>query len=888
MLLKETFKNRTSSHSQPRGSNGGSSGLSNLFTADDLYTLEEEVVQTKKAGRTSSMRESDYKLPGSGSYQESYTYGSSFGYGNSFYQSYGESFHPSVEEKLLEAPIRQNSLNSIKSAGNSTSKPFFTVKELISLIIRDATVQHTSGNSQADRKLVLDGEVDLLTKIDSLILVPAEEDGSPMDDLPSCPNHTDIFNLGVRDFLIMDRQTEVELIHIRIEGDISPNKPFDGSLAKNLHVVTDEGMYPLSLVREASNGTDFTNDEDFYTLQDDEDDEDADLIQAFRTDTDELLYHELQKVQDELKKKAEPTHHHKKTKDSHQETTSTNPNNRNSVNASRLRSSSGNLMISYRRPGSERWRVAQKLAVLPENSSLEGTPPSLSSTPKFTVPLPPANTTPNSSKKEVSAPIIIGRKEEVANEVRKQLEQKTGGVMPETSKLKQMLLNYNNSQKNLHNNSNNNDLLPRRHSDRPYNEEIDGENSDNNSITYKYSRRYSTTSSDGNNNHTTSSRSCTYTDLNPHTSLSLLSAQLSPAHSTLGENDRKDSGSDDDQLGLIKFDRRKGSMGLLSTKSNGSMDQTRSPSLTPSSLSGRSFAKDEARLPSSFFFPNLDGVSTPTPVSTPNNKVTPRLTNQKVSRNHLLRDSLKPEGEGEEHQQQFPEEEVIKVKTYDQEDDDEEDEGWGEGSHNVDEQILKLQQQLALTGSPATIARKKSLLQPKYPTHLYDINYEENGTGGENGCGRSSENGSVKSGTSTRSGSVLSRLYDYFSSKKRPSLASESNDSVNSSSNPHLHSNNNGSRRSSLQSRPSLYGAPPPAHPVIYEKQLQISKELPIIQNLDTGDVYTLGALKYSAKSLPETVSPESLFGTTPSATTVTTTTAEDMEKIDENGEELI
>jgi hypothetical protein len=888
MLLKETFKNRTSSHSQPRGSNGGSSGLSNLFTADDLYTLEEEVVQTKKAGRTSSMRESDYKLPGSGSYQESYTYGSSFGYGNSFYQSYGESFHPSVEEKLLEAPIRQNSLNSIKSAGNSTSKPFFTVKELISLIIRDATVQHTSGNSQADRKLVLDGEVDLLTKIDSLILVPAEEDGSPMDDLPSCPNHTDIFNLGVRDFLIMDRQTEVELIHIRIEGDISPNKPFDGSLAKNLHVVTDEGMYPLSLVREASNGTDFTNDEDFYTLQDDEDDEDADLIQAFRTDTDELLYHELQKVQDELKKKAEPTHHHKKTKDSHQETTSTNPNNRNSVNASRLRSSSGNLMISYRRPGSERWRVAQKLAVLPENSSLEGTPPSLSSTPKFTVPLPPANTTQNSSKKEVSAPIIIGRKEEVANEVRKQLEQKTGGVMPETSKLKQMLLNYNNSQKNLHNNSNNNDLLPRRHSDRPYNEEIDGENSDNNSITYKYSRRYSTTSSDGNNNHTTSSRSCTYTDLNPHTSLSLLSAQLSPAHSTLGENDRKDSGSDDDQLGLIKFDRRKGSMGLLSTKSNGSMDQTRSPSLTPSSLSGRSFAKDEARLPSSFFFPNLDGVSTPTPVSTPNNKVTPRLTNQKVSRNHLLRDSLKPEGEGEEHQQQFPEEEVIKVKTYDQEDDDEEDEGWGEGSHNVDEQILKLQQQLALTGSPATIARKKSLLQPKYPTHLYDNNYEENGTGGENGCGRSSENGSVKSGTSTRSGSVLSRLYDYFSSKKRPSLASESNDSVNSSSNPHLHSNNNGSRRSSLQSRPSLYGAPPPAHPVIYEKQLQISKELPIIQNLDTGDVYTLGALKYSAKSLPETVSPESLFGTPPSATTVTTTTAEDMEKIDENGEELI
>jgi hypothetical protein len=887
MLLKETLKNRTSSHSQPRGSNGGSSGLSNLFTADDLYTLEEEVVQTKKAGRTSSMRESDYKLPDAVSYQESYTYGSSFGYGNSFYQSYGESFHPSVEEKLLEAPIRQNSLNSIKSASNSTSKPFFTVKELISLIIRDATVQHTSGNSQADRKLVLDGEVDLLTKIDSLILVPAEEDGSPMDDLPSCPNHTDIFNLGVRDFLIMDRQTEVELIHIRIEGDISPNKPFDGSLAKNLHVVTDEGMYPLSLVREASNGTDFTNEEDFYTLQDDEDDEDADLIQAFRTDTDELLYHELQKVQDELKKKPEPPHVHKKTKDSHQEAlpASANPN-RNSVNASRLRSSSGNLMISYRRPGSERWRVAQKLAVLPENSTLEGTPPSLSSTPKFTVPLPPSNTTPNSSKKEVSAPIIIGRKEEVANEVRKQLEQKTGGVMPETSKLKQMLLNYNNSQKNLHNNTNN-DLLPRRHSDRPYNEEIDGENSDNNSITYKYSRKYSTTSSDGNNTNTMS-KSCTYTDLNPHTSLSLLSAQLSPAHSTLGENDRKDSGSDDDQLGLIKFDRRKGSMGLLSTKSNQSMDQTRSPSLTPSSLSGRSFAKDEARLPSSFFFPNLDGVSTPN--STPNSKVTPRLTNQKVSRNHLLRDSFKAEGgvEGEE-QQPFPEEEIIKVKTYDQEEDDEEDEGWGEGSHNVDEQILKLQQQqqLTLTGSPATIARKKSLLQPKYPTHLYDNNYEENGAGGENGCGRSSENGSVKSGTSTRSGSVLSRLYDYFSSKKRPSLASESNDSVNSSSNPHLH-NSGGSRRSSLQSRPSLYGAPPAAHPVIYEKQLQISKELPIIQNLDTGDVYTLGALKYSAKSLPETVSPETLFGTTPSATTVTTTTAEEVEKIDENGDELI
>lgn len=109
-----------------------------------------------------------------------------------------------------------------------------------------------------------------------------------------------------------------------------------------------------------------------------------------------------------------------------------------------------------------------------------------------------------------------------------------------------------------------------------------------------------------------------------------------------------------------------------------------------------------------------------------------------------------------------------------------------------------------------------------------------------------SDNGSTRSSV-TSSKSVLSRLYDLFgsSSKRRPSFASESNDSVNSAPvTPHQRRSEVGSE---TMERPSL----------LLSQQIS----LPIIQNLDTGDVFPIGALRYEAFKLPETVSPTVLFG---------------------------
>jgi hypothetical protein len=751
-------KSTPSSRSQSRSSHG-LSALSSLLTKDVKISLEDSD-SNNKIKPTPRLDDSDCKIPDKQvssfqeSYQESYTYGS-FGYNNSFYQSYGESYEM-PQPKFEEVP-----------KPNNLPKPLFSVKELISLIIQDATVQQMKENlsSFLDQKLILDGEVDLLTKLDSLILVPAEEDGSPMDDLPCCTNNTDILNFGVRDFVIMDKNTEAELAHIRIEGNVSPNQPYDGTLARNVQVIKDDGL-PVSLIRQDSSQTLASTEDDFYTLNDEDHDSlnNADLIQAFRTDTDEIKFHELQKLQEELKRQElenEKIDQHTGLKSS---------GSKNSVNSNRLRSSSGNLMISYCRPGSERWRVAQKLTVLPENAPVEIVTPVKDIKPTTTLITLPTTSTKSRTNTikdadTFSATIpIVTRKEEVAAEVRKQLQQ-SYGVIPQSNK--QKLINNNNNE------------LDRRHSDRPYNEEIDDESD---SISYKYSRKYSYSSEGG--------RPSSMLDLNPHTALSF-SAQLSPAQSQHGDHD---SGSDDDQLGLIKFERKKHSLIIMDKQQlAGSLDIA-SP--------GRSFGKDESNLPSNYFFPSSSNKS--------------KRQNAQKSKLNVREPETRDENDNE------LEEEVIKVNI------DEED-------MNFDVPLPQLPPTPAPTPTEAQSpsATQKKRLLPRFPTQLYDNEDLES---------RYSDNASTRSATSTKSSSMLSRLFDYFSSKKRPSLASESNDSIGSSSQ---------TLRLSISQQP-----------FIYEKSQQVKNELPIVQNLDTGDVFPLGALKYESNYLPEAVvSPTVLFG---------------------------
>lgn len=155
-------------------------------------------------------------------------------------------------------------------------------------------------------------------QLDDLCLLPAEASGDVMDDLPLFSEATDLMHLGIHDFVLYNHEHDVRIAHVRIE---------------------DQDQQPQSLLPAG-------DEEHMHGHEEDEDEDREDSCSAgitvFRTDTDEDMAALVAAARVPAPAPA--------------------PSDKPlAPAANRLRSSSGNLVISCRRPGSQRWRVAQRL-----------------------------------------------------------------------------------------------------------------------------------------------------------------------------------------------------------------------------------------------------------------------------------------------------------------------------------------------------------------------------------------------------------------------------------------------------------------------------------------------------------------------------------------------
>lgn len=116
------------------------------------------------------------------------------------------------------------------------------------------------------------GTVQELIK-DNVELLPAENDGSVMDDLPMFSEQTELVNLGLTDFILYDHERDIRIAHIRIEVTSGP--------AINEEIPYAMMTSKLSLESAFSNG----EDDRCGTPASAGDD----FIQVFRTDTEENL-----------------------------------------------------------------------------------------------------------------------------------------------------------------------------------------------------------------------------------------------------------------------------------------------------------------------------------------------------------------------------------------------------------------------------------------------------------------------------------------------------------------------------------------------------------------------------------------------------------------------
>lgn len=174
--------------------------------------------------------------------------------------------------------------------------------------------------------------------LDDLDLLPAEDDGSVIDDLPLFSEETDLLSLGINDFILYDHERDIRVAHIHLD----PAKPSNPSPTLQHHDANIEKAPSL----------DAAEDEEVHAVGDEED---WDNIQVFRTDTEEDLALLIEK-----EKSSRPVIAKSLSKESVKEVSKRLAATENAV-PNRMRSSSGNLTVSCRRPGSQRWRVAHRV-----------------------------------------------------------------------------------------------------------------------------------------------------------------------------------------------------------------------------------------------------------------------------------------------------------------------------------------------------------------------------------------------------------------------------------------------------------------------------------------------------------------------------------------------
>jgi hypothetical protein len=262
----------------------------------------------------------------------------------------------SLEENLLvKESVLSSNVNVTHLAAVESSNQVLKVSDLLSLILEDAKVDSPTAEQKlsssfsasfchALRPYLIEKEN--TSPNSELLVFPAEEDGTPMNDLPTFSAKTDLLQLGVKDFAIIERKSLKQLAHVRIEGNSSFGSQLLGPV---------EGEFKDA---EEENG-----EGSYYTLSDEKKDNakqgekenrkksgsysSADIISVFRMDSDEPLFKKTPSL-DEMEPLAVVTSK-EITKDS---------GRRRSL-SQRRRSSSGNLIISYRWPNSEKWRIAK-------------------------------------------------------------------------------------------------------------------------------------------------------------------------------------------------------------------------------------------------------------------------------------------------------------------------------------------------------------------------------------------------------------------------------------------------------------------------------------------------------------------------------------------------
>lgn len=338
----------------------------------------------------------------------------------SFYQSYKsddldilpDAFHiPLAAGQPQAAPKADASLSSFSFDVHDDDKQVLTCAELIDFILRFAKTNEEFVASPSSRSL---------WHLTTVRLVAADEKGEPLNDLPLDLSATaDVLNLGLTDFAIVDRSGDRTLMHIRIEGTIHGNVPYSGNTTAvdmpytSLNRPQDdgedaEGDQPASRsrsLRRADRSDDsllMISSEDsassFDTMRRQTSIEslEPDVITVFKMDTEErisgvtpLVAHDesfeaLGSIRLESPSSVRGSGKRKKEKrlkrrslvkrsDSATSNTSAAP-----TPSSRGRSSSGSLLISCRRWGTDRWKVAKEIALTPSGSVVWATTPASS------------------------------------------------------------------------------------------------------------------------------------------------------------------------------------------------------------------------------------------------------------------------------------------------------------------------------------------------------------------------------------------------------------------------------------------------------------------------------------------------------------------------------
>lgn len=338
----------------------------------------------------------------------------------SFYQSYKsddldilpDTFHiPLASTQPQAAPKADASLSSFSFDVHEDDKQVLTCAELIDFILRFANTNEEFVASPSSRSL---------WHLTTVRLVAADEKGEPLNDLPLDLSATaDVLNLGLTDFAIVDRSGDRTLMHIRIEGTIHGNVPYSGNTTAvdmpytSLNRPQDDGegaegdqlASRSRCLRRADHSDDsllMISSEDsassFDTMRRQTSIEslEPDVITVFKMDTEErisgvapLVAHDesfeaLGSIRLESPSSARGSGKRKKEKrlkrrslvkrsDSATSNTSGAP-----TPSTRGRSSSGSLLISCRRWGTDRWKVAKEIALTPNGSVVWATTPASS------------------------------------------------------------------------------------------------------------------------------------------------------------------------------------------------------------------------------------------------------------------------------------------------------------------------------------------------------------------------------------------------------------------------------------------------------------------------------------------------------------------------------